>query len=103
MISAAINCALGLEPNLHPTDNGSGVCIRYFTPKPGFLADIKNADVLEHPSVYDSAIYCKVGDVVHDVTSSLSRCGHVIVTAENADLAVELAEELVSSVIFETR
>ena len=103
MIAAAVNCALGLEPNLQPTDECSGVCIRYFTPKPGVLMDIKNADVLNHPSVYDSAIYCKVGDVVHDVTSSLSRCGHVIVTAENADLAVEQAEELVSSVEFETR
>ena len=103
MISASINCALGLEPNLLPTSKESAVCIRYFTPQPGVLMDIKNADVLKHPSVYDSAIYCKVGDVVHDVTSSISRCGHVIVTAETADAAVELAEDIVSSIEFEIR
>ena len=103
MIAAAVNCALGLEPNLQPIDNGSGVCIRYFTPKPGVLVDIRNVDVLKHESVFESAIYCTVGDVVHDVTSSLSRCGHIIVTAENAEVAVELAEELISSVEFETR
>lgn len=103
MIAAAVNCALGIEPDLQPADNGAGVCIRYFTPKPGVLFDIKNAEVLKHPSVFDSAIYCKVGDVVHDVTSSLCRCGHVIVTAETADEAVELAEELISSVEFETK
>ena len=103
MIAAAVNCALGIEPDLLPVDNGVGVCIRYFTPKPGVLCDIKNAEALKHPSVFDSAIYCKVGDVVHDVTSSLCRCGHVIVTAENADAAVEIAEELISSVEFETK
>ena len=103
MIAAAVNCSLGLEPNLQPNDIGVGVCIRYFTPKPGVLVDIKNVDVLKHPSVYDSAIYCNVGNVVHDVTSSLSRCGHIIVTAENADAAVELAEELISSVEFDTK
>ena len=103
MIAAAVNCALGIEPDLNPTENGKGVCIRYFTPKPGVLCGFRNVNVLKHPSVFDSAIYCKIGDVVHDVTSSLSRCGHVIVTADNADAAVELAEEIISSVEFETR
>lgn len=78
------------------------MCIRYFTPKPGVLNDVKNVEVLKHPSVFDSAIYCKAGDVVHDIISSLCRCGHVIVTAETADEAVELADELISSVEFET-
>lgn len=103
MIAAAVNCALGIEPDLQPAEKGAGVCIRYFTPKPGVLNEVKNVEVLKHPSVFDSAIYCKAGDVVHDVTSSLCRCGHVIVTAETADEAVELAEELVSSVEFETK
>ena len=103
MIAAAVNCALGIEPNLLPTDKGAGVCIRYFTPKPGLLVEINNVEVLRHPSVFESAIYCKAGDVVHDVTSSLSRCGHVIVTADNADAAVDFAEKLISSVEFETR
>ncbi len=47
MVAAAINCALGIEPCLKPTEKKHGVCIRYFCPTPGKLINIDNTDVLK--------------------------------------------------------
>lgn len=102
MIAAAVNCALGIEPCLQPTAKRQGVCIRYFCPKPGVLKSIKNTEALKDPRVYEWEIYHKAGDVIPEVTSSLSRSGHVIVTEETPQKAIELAERLISEVIFET-
>lgn len=102
MIGAAINCALGIEPDLSPKSKPQGVCIRYFCPKPGKLVDIRNTEVLNNPHIYESEIYCKTGDTIPEVTSSLCRSGHVIITGENPQEAIVLAEKLVSEVIFET-
>ena len=102
MIAAAVNCALGIEPCLQPTAKQQGVCIRYFCPKPGVLKSIKNIKVLNDLRVYDWEIYHKEGDVIPEVTSSLSRSGHVIVKEETPQKAIELAEHLISEVIFET-
>lgn len=103
MIAAAVNCALGIEPVLEPTSEKQGVCIRYFCPEPGILAKISNTEVLEMPNVYDKEIYVKEGDIIPDVTSSLCRSGHVIVTEETAAKAIELAEKLIHDVKFEVK
>ena len=102
MVAAAINCALGVEPSLEPTEEKHGVCIRYFCPKPGKLVSISNTDVLEDSRVYEWEIYHKVGDIIPEVTSSLCRSGHVIVTEETPQKAIAYAERLISEVIFET-
>lgn len=102
MIAAAVNCALGIEPCLQPTSKQQGVCIRYFCPNPDVLKSIKNTEVLNDPRVYEWDIYHKEGDVIPEVTSSLCRSGHVIVTEETPQRAIELAERLISEVIFET-
>lgn len=102
MVAAAINCALGIEPDLTPRIDSQGVCIRYFCPKPGKLMNISNTEVLNNPHIYESEIYCKVGDEIPEVTSSLCRSGHVIVTEETPQKAIELAEKLIREVKFET-
>lgn len=102
MIAAAVNCALGIEPCLHPTIKPQGVCIRYFCPKPGVLKSISNTEVLNDPRVYEWEIYYKAGDIIPEVTSSLCRSGHVIVTEETPQKAIAYAERLISEVIFET-
>lgn len=102
MIAAAINCALGIEPCLTPIAEPQGVCIRYFCPKPGVLKSISNIEVLNDPRVYEWEIYHKECDVIPEVTSSLCRSGHVIVTEETPQKAVAYAERLISEVIFET-
>ena len=102
MIAAAVNCALGIEPDLTPKAEPQGVCIRYFCPKPGVLKSISNTEVLDDPRVYEWEIYHKVGDIIPEVTSSLCRSGHVIVTEETPQKAIAYAESLISEVIFET-
>lgn len=102
MVAAAIDCALGIKPDLTPRSEPQGVCIRYFCPKPGRLTNIRNTEVLDNPHIYESEIYCKVGDEIPEVTSSLCRSGHVIVTEETPQKAIKLAEKLISEVKFET-
>lgn len=102
MVAAAINVALGVEPNLNPKEEPKGVCIRYFCPKPGKLVSIGNTEILKDPRVYLWEIYHKVGDVIPEVTSSLCRSGHVIVTEETPQKAIGLAENIIHNVKMET-
>lgn len=98
MVAAAIDVALGIEPNLKPVAEPQGVAIRYFTPKPGVVRAIEGAELLHLPEVYDAEIYVKPGDRVREVKSSLDRSGHVIVTAATAREAIEKAERLIEEV-----
>lgn len=102
MVAAAIDVALGVEPDLSAKEEPKGVCIRYFCPKPGKLVSILNTEVLNNPHVYLWEIYPKEGNVIPAVTSSLCRSGHVIVTEKTPQKAIELAERLIESVKFET-
>ena len=98
MVAAAINVALGNEPDLKPVARPQGVAIRYFTPKPGVVKTIMGVEHLECPDVYDAEIYVKPGDVVKVVKSSLDRSGHVIVTAQTVKEAIDEAESIISAV-----
>lgn len=102
MVAAAINCALGVEPYLEPTEEKHAVCIRYFCPKPGKLVRILNTEILDDPRVYMWEIYHKEGDIIPEITSSLCRSGHVIVTEETPQKAIALAEHLIEEVRLET-
>ena len=102
MVAAAINVALGIEPDLNSKEDPKGVCIRYFCPKPGKLVSISNTEILNNPHVYLWKIYRKVGDIIPEVTSSLCRSGHVIVTEETPQKAIALAENLIHNVKMET-
>ena len=98
MVGAAIDVAMGITPNLKPEEKPQGVAIRYFTPTPGVVREIKGKELLQRPDVYDSEIYVKPGSVVHEVKSSLDRSGHVIVTANTVQQAIEIADRLVTEV-----
>lgn len=102
MVAAAIDCALNIKPNLTPKASPQGVCIRYFCPKPGKLVGISNIEMLDDPRVYDWEIYHSVGDVIPEVTSSLCRSGHFIVTGDTPQKALILAEKLICDVKLET-
>lgn len=102
MIDAAVNCALGIEPDLTPKAAPQGVCIRYFCPKPGRLVSISNTEVLNDPRVHEWEIYHQVDDEIPEVTSSLCRSGHVIVTEETPQKAIAYAESLLNEVKMET-
>lgn len=102
MVAAAIDCALNIEPDLTPKAAPQGVCIRYFCPKPGIMKSISNTEVLNDPRVHDWEIYHEVEDLIPEVTSSLCRSGHVIVTEKTPKEAIALAEKLIGDVKFET-
>ena len=102
MVAAAIDCALGIEPCLESKEEKHGVCIRYFCPKPGKLISISNTELLDNPHVYGAEIYLQPGDTIPEVTSSLCRSGHVMVTEESAEKAITLADQLISEVFFVT-
>ena len=98
MVGAAIDVALGIEPDLTPKTKPQGVAIRYFTPRPGKVTRIRNTEILSSTQVYQSEIYVKPGDEVREVKSSLDRSGHVIVTAPTASEAIEFAESIIDKV-----
>ena len=98
MVGAAVDVALGVEPNLNPVAEPQGVAIRYFTPKPGKVIAIEHTELLDCTDVYDAEIYVKPGDEVKEVKSSLDRSGHVIVTAPTAKDAITVAESLIEQV-----
>lgn len=98
MVGAAIDVAMGLEPNLKPMSEPRGVAIRYFTPAPGVVRAIENRDLLLRPDVYDAEIYVNLGDAVREVKSSLDRSGHVIVTAPTTQQAIGIADRLIEDV-----
>lgn len=102
LVAAAIDVALGVEPDLRVKEEPKGVCIRYFCPKPGKLVSICNTEILKDPRVYLWEIYHKVGDVIPKVTSSLCRSGHVIVTEDSPQKAIALADRMINEVKFET-
>jgi biotin carboxylase len=100
MVAAAIDVALGNEPTLKPTEEGYGVCIRYFTPEPGEVEYVNEGELKKRNNVYNAEIYVKPGDMVDEVKSSLDRSGHVIVTADNVKTAVEEADKIVGGVYY---
>lgn len=102
MVAAAINVALGIEPDLSVKEEPKGACIRYFCPKPGRLISVSNTEVLDDPHVYKKEIYVHEGDIIPEVTSSLSRSGHVIIIEKTPQKAIELAERLIREVKFDT-
>ena len=102
MVAATIDVVLGIEPDLNPKAKGQGVCIRYFTPKPGMLKGVEGMENLKRSFVYDAEIYHQVGDKIPEVRSSLDRSGHVIVTGETAEIAIGLADNLINQVKFTT-
>ena len=101
MVAAAINVALGIVPNLAPTNKGCGVCIRYICPNPGKLVNISYTQILNNEHIYDYDIFCNVGDTIPEITSSTSRSGYVIVTEETVLKAITLAEQIVSEIHFD--
>ena len=102
MVAAAVDVALGIEPDLSVKEQPKGACIRYFCPKPGKLVSISNLEALDDPRVYKKKIYVQVGDMITEVTSSLCRSGRVIVTEETPQKAIALAEKLITDVKMET-
>jgi biotin carboxylase len=96
--------ALGLPPacDLTPT---RGAAARFLAPQqPGRLVRVEGWEaVLAHPAVLHAELNVDIGAELGPVCQSGDRAGVVVVGAERADLARQLAEELAASVRFITR
>ncbi len=103
MVAATIQVVLGEKPDLEPKEKNQGACIRYFTPKPGKLLSFYGTEIFSDSHVYQEDIYCKPGDMIPEVKSSLDRSGHVIVTAPTAKEAIDFADRVISEVKFITK
>lgn len=100
MVAAAVNVALGVAPDLEPKEKKQGVCIRYFCPRPGKLVSIEGIECLNDERIYLSEIYCREGDEISEVKSSLDRSGHIIVVDESPQKAIELADNFIREISF---
>lgn len=99
MVAAAINCSLGIKPDLSPKNKKCGVCIRYFSPKPGKFLSINNKECLIDERVYNYEFYnTELGSEVVEIKSSLDRFGHVIVTDKTPALAKQFADYIVNNI-----
>jgi len=103
MVAATINVVLGVEPNLNPVEEKHGVCIRYFTPKPGRLISFTGFEPFSDPHIYQMELYHRPGDIIPEVKSSLDRSGHVIVIAPTAQEAICKADKIIEEVKFVTK
>ena len=78
-----------------------GAAVRYFTPAPGRLESITGWEqLLAHPALLHAELTVSPGDVIRPLHRSGDRVGLVVVGADSAAQADELALELISSVTF---
>lgn len=87
------------HPALEPV---RGAAVRYLTPEPGRLLSVDGwEELLAHPAVLHAELTVKVGEVIRPLHRSSDRVGLIVVGADSAAQARELAAELASSVRFE--
>jgi biotin carboxylase len=100
MVEAIIKMSLGVLPD-HDRKFARGSAVRYFTPLPGVIKDIKVPEhVRTHPALRELSFYIGIGDTVRPTTNSLERSGHLIVHAGSAWEAAKVADELCSEIEF---
>ena len=93
MVEASIRIALGEKPNLEAKWN-KGSANRYLKTETGIVEEIRGMEDAECLSgVMQVSIVHGVGEEVGEIRSSVDRAGFVIAQAENAQKAVEIAEE----------
>jgi biotin carboxylase len=103
MVAGAVRLALGEEPDLKPRHPPRGAAIRYLTPRPGRITAISGLEAARRsPEVRIVDVYVSAGETVPEITSSLSRSGHVIAEGATAEAAIRSAEAARDTVRIET-
>mgnify|MGYP001028369197 FL=1 len=103
MVAASIHIALGISPDLTPKHAQQGSCIRYIVPDSGVLIRVNGLSETYPDWVEQCVFYRCVGDFMPEVSSSLDRSGHIIVTGSTAQEAISRAEQLLESFDFVTK
>lgn len=103
MVKATIDVALGVKPDITPKFN-KGSAIRYFNVSPGQIKKIEGIEKAKNIKGVKEITFTKtVGDEVTDIHSSLDRVGFVIAQADKPNLAVDICEEAIKSIIVDCR
>ena len=98
MVEMTIRIALGEKPII-PDAKMTGSAIRYLDIPAGIVESISGIDDANSvPGVSDVKVNVCVGDVIEDITSSLSRTGYVIARAADASCALAACEEAISKI-----
>lgn len=96
MVKAAIDMALGKEPDICITKN-HGSAIRFLKTEKGVIKSIEGIDLAEHADGVKEITFTKnIGDEMESIDSSGDRMGYVIAEGENADAAIENCEKAIS-------
>jgi biotin carboxylase len=86
-----------LDGHLHAARGAAA--IRFLTAPPGTIVSVDGiGDAKAIENVVDVAVYFQPGDVVQELRWSDDRCGHVLVHADDAAAAVELAKKAASHI-----
>lgn len=93
MVECSIRIALGEKPDLEPKLS-KGSAIRYLKTGTGTVKEIKGVDDAEMiEGVIQVSIVHGIGEQLGEIKSSIDRAGFVIAQADDAQKAVEIAEE----------
>ena len=104
MTEGAINLALGREPDLTARRSPGGAAIRYLTPQSGRVLSVDGlAEAEQMPGVKIVEVDVGAGDVVPEITSSLTRVGHVIAEGATAAEAIANAEAARDAIRIQTQ
>lgn len=80
----------------------NGCCYRFFNPERGILRSVKNVDKAKQiQGVLDLGIVKKVGDEVGNLENSLHRAGFVVTKGKDRQDAINIADEVERTIIFE--
>lgn len=101
MVESCIKIALGEEPDI--TQKWSrGSAIRYIKTGIGKVKDIKGVvEAQNNSGVLQVSIVHGIGEQVGEIRNSMDRAGFVITQAENAQGAINLADDVASGILFE--
>lgn len=93
MTAAAVQVAIGEEPDLRPRHAPRGAAVRYLTPPAGRVTAVRGVEAARAmPGVEILDVDVAEGDPVPEMVSSLCRVGHVIAEGEDAREAIDRAE-----------
>lgn len=97
MDRAAVQIALGIEPDLNPSKQNYSL-VKYLELPVGrtVINVIPYDDLLHNPGVVFVSVFCKSGDNIEAITHSAKRPACVIVQAENKENVFSMAEKYIS-------
>lgn len=93
------NLLCGEAPQIHTHPNRVSA-IRFFTPQPGTLKEIRGEHLLQQPEIIASSITVKPGDTIVPVCSSWDRVGYFITSASTYKELDEIISNTLQNIEF---